>query len=75
LDKDYSFLRLTVDEPLDFEVVSAVIKELYGKKGIGFSFQDILCLYKEKPHIFEKNKNIIRNEGYIKSLKKDRIVK
>ncbi len=71
LKQDYSFLRLTVDEMIDFEVVKEVIEELYPKKDIFFNFEDILSLYKIKPAIFEKNKHITRNEGYLKSLQQD----
>src|SRR4030042_4292615 len=74
LEKDYSFLRLTVDEAVDFEVLKAVIEELYEGKGVAFLFGDILKLYEEKPYIFEKNQHIIRNEGYFKSLREDYII-
>lgn len=71
LDKDYSFLRLTVDEVVDFEVVRDVVEYLYPRKGALFNFKDILLLYKENRSIFKKNENVIRNEGYLKSLEKD----
>lgn len=74
LEEDYSFLRLTVDEPVDFEVAKNVIEEMYDEKGSVFFFKDILCLYKKKPYIFEQNKNVIRNEGYLLSLKEDCII-
>lgn len=68
LEKDYSFLRLTVDEKIDFEVVKEVIEELYPQKDVFFNFEDIFLLYQKKPTIFGKNKHVIRNEGYLKSL-------
>lgn len=71
LDKDYSFLRLTVDEAVDFGVVKDVIESLYPRKAALFNFEDILRLYKDNRSIFMKNKNVIRNEGYLKSLEKD----
>lgn len=71
---DYSFIRLTVDEPIDFEVVRAVIEEQISNNKDIFLFKDILKLYNEKPYIFEKNKMVIRNEGYIKSVKNDFII-
>ena len=73
-ENDYSFLRLTVDEAVDFEVIKAVLEEQLKKKGRIFLFKDILNLYREKPYIFEKNMHVIRNEGYLKSLKNDRIL-
>ncbi|MBA7676436.1 hypothetical protein ES703_84677 [subsurface metagenome] len=36
---------------------------------------DILKLLKEKPRLMDINSKFSRNEGYIKSLQKDRIVK
>jgi len=76
LEKDYSFLRLAVDEAIDFEVVKGVLEELYPKKGIDFDFGDILALYRKKPDIFKKNVHVIRNEGYLKSLQEEsRIMK
>ena len=71
LDRDFSFLRLTVDEPVDFAVVSSVIKEFAGNKGVNFTFKDILSLYNKKPQIFEKNENVIRNEGYLRSIEEE----
>lgn len=71
LKEDYSFLRLTVDEPLDFEVVQSVIERLYPQTGGNFNLKDILALYQGEPALFKKNANIIRNEGYFKSLEKD----
>lgn len=68
LKKDYSFFRLTVDEKIDFEVVKEVIEELYPQKDVFFNFEDIFLLYQKKPAIFWKNKHVIRNEGYLKSL-------
>ncbi|VAW48811.1 hypothetical protein MNBD_GAMMA03-468 [hydrothermal vent metagenome] len=70
LDQDYSFLRLTVDEAVDFEVVKMVI-ESFQDNGVLFNFQDILNLYKNNQALFQKNTHIIRNEGYLKSLQKD----
>ena len=71
LDKDYKFLRLTVDELVDFEVVKMVIEQLYPIKGAAFNFEDILGLYQDNPGLFRRNEHIVRNEGYLKSLQKD----
>jgi len=75
LNKDYSFLRLTVDEKEDLEAVRTILEKLYKKKGILFSFNDILTLYKDEASLFKKNIHIVRNEGYIKSLKEDKVVR
>jgi len=71
LDQDYSFLRLTVDEDIDFEVIKAVVEYFYEKNKPLFYFQDILALYKDRPEIFKKNIHIVRNEGYLKSRQQD----
>lgn len=71
LKKDYSFLRLAVDEKIDFEVIKKILEEIYPKKGVNFTLEDILNLRKEKPLLFQKNIHIIRNEGYLKSVQED----
>lgn len=67
---DYSHLRWTVDEPEDFEFVEAVYNELYYKNK-DFNYHDILQLIKQNKQIEEINNKFARNEGYLKSLKKD----
>jgi len=68
--QDLSYLRMTVDEEVDFRVVESIFKHLYKRNKL-FHLEDIMRLYKEKPHIFEPNRNAIRNEGYIKTLMED----
>lgn len=65
-DNNYNHVRLTVDEPIDFEVIKQLIDEI----GINASWQEYTDLYL-KTDIGQLNKNIIRNEGYQNSLKKD----
>ena len=67
---DMSNIRITVDNPEDFTVISGVFNELYAENK-NFSLDDILRLYREKPEIFSANQNIKRNEGYKKSLTED----
>ncbi len=64
-DDDYSFLRLTLDEKLDFQVLKQIID--YFHPNIYFGFDQIVKLYKKFPQIFEKNKLIMRNEGALMS--------
>ena len=75
MKQSFDFLRLSVDKPVDLEVVRAIVEELYPTKGVDFSLEDILTLYRHKPFIFEKNKYVIRNEGYLKSIKEDGRIK
>jgi glutamate-1-semialdehyde 2,1-aminomutase len=60
-NKNFSNLRLTLDEPEDFEVLKNIYKYFKNKKN--FSYNDILKLYKKKPKIFQLNSHIGRDEG------------
>ncbi len=59
--EDLSKNRWTVDEKEDLIVVNKIFKHF--KPKIDFSWLDVLDLKKNKPDIFEHNKNIKRNEG------------
>lgn len=60
---DLSGMRWTVDEPNDFEVVSAVFEHF--APNIDFSWLDVLTLKNVKPQIFDQNAQFKRNEGAI----------
>lgn len=63
---DYSKIRITVDEPNDFELINKVITDLgFNKNWVEYTEYII------NNKLIEINGNIIRNEGYLKSLKKD----
>jgi len=64
--------RWTIDESKDFEFIKTIYKNLYHKNAL-FGMKAILNFLKKYPEIEEINKNIIRNEGYLKSLKEDKI--
>ncbi len=64
---DQSFLRLTVDRSKDLKLVQEILKNI-SKQPI--LMKDIINLYKNKPGIFEINKNV-KHDGYLSSLKKD----
>ena len=64
--------RLTVDEPADF----IVIEKIYNHFGTSdFNFTDIVSFIENNPSIIEINSSINRNEGYLKSLKEDKVSK
>lgn len=65
--------RWTIDEPADFEFIKLIIKALYPKNP-DFQMKDVLIYLKKNPRLGKLNKNIIRNEGYLKSLNKERII-
>jgi len=68
-DSDY---RITVDEPEDFEVVKSIFEALYEKNRYPFGFSEIKKFLDNHPEIMNKNKDIIRNEGLLISLRKDK---
>lgn len=60
--KDYSAIRLTVDEKEDFVVIKKIIKNF--NNNLYFNFTDIINLYNKKKNIFSDNSHLNRNEGY-----------
>jgi spore coat polysaccharide biosynthesis protein SpsF len=71
---DLSHFRWTVDEEKDLKFVREVYKRLY-KEGQIFYMGDILELLRKYPALEQINQGIRPNEGYLKSLREDRIVK
>ena len=71
---DLSCKRWTLDEERDLFLIKAVLENLYLKNS-DFSMADVLEFLKANPEIEGVNKDITRNEGYLKSLKNDKIVK
>lgn len=67
---DESHFRVTVDEPADFEVISAVIAGLYPGHPV-FGFASVRTYLESHPEVAAKNSAILRNEGLIKSLAHD----
>lgn len=70
---DLSHLRWTVDQKEDLEFVREIFKQFYSKKSM-FYMEDILELLQKYPDLKEINAGIKRNEGYLDSLKKDKII-
>ena len=58
---DYSNLRLTVDEQIDYDLVKKVFG--YYKNNIFINFRHILRLYKNNKNLFKINSHLIRDEG------------
>jgi glutamate-1-semialdehyde 2,1-aminomutase len=59
-ESDFSRLRLTIDEPEDFEVIDSV----FGKFGTNdFGSKEIFSLITQEPSLFVGNQHLVRNEG------------
>ncbi len=67
LDESYRNVRMTVDEPNDFEVIKLIINDL----GLEKDWRTYADYYLSNENISTLNKNIVRNEGYLKSINKD----
>ena len=67
--KNISNLRWTIDQENDLKLFQTIISKINHRPIL---LNDILALYSKEPKLFEQNKPIIQNEGYIKSLKDDK---
>src|SRR5262245_53958404 len=67
---DLSHVRLTVDEPEDFELVRRIYEALYPRQP-AFTTDDILELLTARPELAAINRGIRRNEGLERSLAGD----
>ena len=65
--KNISNFRYTVDKLEDLQLVKEIIKNISTRPVF---LQDIIKLNKDKPEIFEINKNI-KHDGYLSSIEKD----
>ncbi len=71
-DVDRSHMRWVLDEAADYKFIAEVYRRLYKEGGI-FFMRDIMDLLSKYPELNDINKNIKRNEGYQKSLLKDKM--
>ncbi len=65
-DANYSHIRMTVDEPRDFDLIEHIILKL-GTKKSWLEYTNYII----DNNLTKLNGGIIRNEGFLKSLKKD----
>jgi spore coat polysaccharide biosynthesis protein SpsF (cytidylyltransferase family) len=63
-----------VDEKKDLKFVREVYKRLY-REGQIFYMEDIVKLLRKYPALAQINQGIPPNEGYLKSIREDRIAK
>lgn len=64
---NFSHVRMTVDEPSDLETIQLLIEQL-GTESDWKTYADFILKHREKL----TNQTIIRNEGYLNSLKNDK---
>jgi len=65
--ENYGHLRMTVDEPADYKLISALIDKL----GTDRSWQEYAEYMEQHSEVREINQNQPRNEGFTKSLQAD----
>jgi len=70
-DRDLSYLRWTVDELDDFEVVTTIYEKLYPGNP-DFTTKEILSFFDNNPEISTRNLHHMRNVGYVNSLARER---
>jgi len=70
---DLSHLRWTVDTARDFEFVRRIYAKMKVDRPL-FSMDDVLAVLDRHPELLAINQGIDRNEGYAKSLEKDKLV-
>lgn len=62
-DREYRNLRLTVDYPQDFEVVSRIYEKLFSEGDV-FHLSDIVALLDRTPEITKPNEHLVEGEHY-----------
>lgn len=68
---DYSDIHLAVDHKVDFDLVKTVIEHF--PDNVIFNLEKIVTFLNKNPKLKQINSNIKFNEGYLKSLKEDKI--
>lgn len=69
--KDYSGLRLTVDDIADFKFLKKIYESIQ-QKGKMFHLEDILYFLDKNPDLLKFQSKKLRDEGYLKSIEKDK---
>jgi len=70
-DLNLSYYRWTLDREEDYLFLKEIFKNVY-LNNPDFRMKDVLQYLEKNPHILEINNKIIRNEGYMKSLREDK---
>ena len=59
--EDYSFLRLTLDDAVDYKVITKILSQF--PSIYSFNINKLASLYKKKKYLFLENMKTVRNEG------------
>jgi spore coat polysaccharide biosynthesis protein SpsF (cytidylyltransferase family) len=70
--KNLGHLRLTLDDPRDYQLLSTIFNKLHDIDNF-FNHEMIINLLNESPELLKINSEIIRNEGYAKSILNDKL--
>lgn len=70
-EKDFSGFRTTLDNKEDYKLISAIYEKLY-KENDFIRLENVVKFLSENPDLADLNSHIKRNEGYKKSLDKDK---
>lgn len=74
-DRDLSAMRWTVDEEADLAFVTAIYEKLYPRCGYDFTSEQVLEVLARQPELMALNGAIGRNEGFLKSLRAERVAR
>lgn len=70
--RDLSDQRWTVDEPEDYQLIQSIYAALY-QPGRPFGMAEVLDFLSAHPDLRSLNRGIVRNEGYLKSVRQDHV--
>ena len=68
--EDFSHIRLTVDHQVDFDLVKKIIEHF--PEGEIFKMNTVIDFLNQNLKLIQLNSHILFNEGYLKSLEKDK---
>lgn len=70
LPQDLTAIRVTVDRPVDVEVVTKIVNDI-STPGDLIGIEDVVYYLREQPDVASLNKDIPRREGYKRSIRKE----
>ena len=73
VEANHSQQRWTLDNREDYDFIKIIYARLYSNNHF-FGMKEILALLSKEPGLADINKHIGRNEGYVKSLREDKLI-